>query len=141
MSAKAIAAAGFDFYIKGAGAYTLIQGITQFTPGWETQEDDTSDFDGGGNDAHLVTGRGKSWKIEGNHKEDPATGTRDVGQALVEQLADEVGEDAYCQLKIISPGGNTKEYYGTVRMDTGGGGTTTKTNWGFEFKRSGADVA
>jgi hypothetical protein len=141
MSAKAIAAAGFDIYIKSTGAYTLIGGITQFTPSFETQEDDTTAFESGGNDEHIVTGRGKSWKFEGNHKEDPATGTRDAGQVIVEALADEVGEDAYGQLKIVSPGGNVKEYLGTVRMDTGGGGTTTKTNWGFEFKRSGADVA
>lgn len=141
MSARAIAAAGWAIQVKGAGAYTTVGGIRQFTPSWETDDDDTTEFASAGNGEHLVTERRKSWAFEGNHKEDPVTGVRDAGQALVESLADEVADDAYCYLKITSPGGNVKQYYGTIRMTTGGGDKSSKTNWGFEFKRSGADVA
>jgi hypothetical protein len=91
---------------------------------------------------HLITSRGKSATFEGVYLEGDGPDTaRDPGQEAVETSAALMGTAAYGQLTITSPGGTVKVRNGTVKLtDAGGGGNDDQSKWGFEFKRSGADV-
>lgn len=64
--------------------FTTISGVSMFTLSREDEMSDVTTFDEKGYKASLATGRGLTLNLEGKWKVDPATGTRDTGQALVD---------------------------------------------------------
>jgi len=141
MSATAILAAGWTISVNTGDGYVEVKGMRKFTlnPG-ETTEKDITTFRSAGQGEHIVSKRTKSVAFEAVYLEDESTGGRDPGQAAVEAISGLIGQDAYGQIKMVSPGDNEKEFYGTFALKDIGGGVEDETSWGFEFKRSGADL-
>lgn len=64
--------------------YTTISGVNNWSWGEDAGKADARHFDDGGHNANLVVSRGITVTMEGLKQVDPATGSRDAGQALVE---------------------------------------------------------
>lgn len=97
----------------------------------------TTDFDSGGNAEHILAERSRTLSIEGHYMEDEATGDRDPGQELIDTAAELVGNAALREFQLDSPGGNRREFHGTVTPADLGGGTNDTADWGAEIEVSG----
>lgn len=118
--------------------FTEIGGINTMTIGRESEDTDTTTFDSAGNAEHNVMQRGRTLEVEGFFLEDPADGTRDPGQQMVEALGDLVGEASLRNIRITSPAGTTWTHKMSVEVGDQGGGNNDKTSWSATFTRSGA---
>lgn len=118
--------------------WAAVGGINELTIGSSAEKTDTGDFDSAGRSEHNVMERGGSIGLKGFFLEDPADGTRDVGQAAVEAAAALVGTASLDQYKFTSPGGTGKIAMASVEMDDVGGGRNAKTAWGCTLEFSGA---
>lgn len=84
---------------------------------------DATSYDDAGNDAHVVTSRGFQLSTTYNLRGDSADGSRPLGQATLESLAEEIGEGALEFFKYV-PFENADVYVfeGSVELGTVGGG-------------------
>jgi hypothetical protein len=133
MAATAVVANGFAFTFDDVE----IQGIETFTPNYNNQEVDTTDFTVArtGGSTNLITGRGFSLDLDGFRKSDGST--RDAGQAAVEAKAKLLGAAAEGTLVITYPEGDTETATVNVKMKTGGGGKFDAAKWGCTFTVQG----
>lgn len=120
--------------------WTKVGGVNTFTLSNDKTDTDTTDFDSGGFDEHMVAGRSNAISFEGFFLED-ATGVRDAGQAYIETKAEAVGPGAMAKLRITSPGGKAKQYNGSFSVGDVGGGNNDSTSWGANFTVSGKPTA
>jgi hypothetical protein len=74
--------------------------------------------------------------LEGRYLED-AAGLRDRGLALVETLADQVGDASLSRLRVVRPSGKIREHVVSARLGEIGGENNDKTAWAVTFTRSG----
>lgn len=122
------------------GSFVEIKGLNslEFSPSAETA--DTTTWDDGGWNTHLVTRRGLQITLEGLRLEDPATGARDQGQQIVEELGMQVGLAAIGKFRLTSPGGEKWEFDATVNVTPLGGGQDDGATWSAELTVQGQPV-
>lgn len=124
----------------GTASWKLMGGINTFTISNDKEDTDTTDFNSGGYSEHIVAGRSNEVSFEGFYIEDMATGDRDEGQAAVESYADLIGPDAITQVRLTSPGGKVRQFFGSFGVGDIGGGNNDATSWGANFTPSGPPV-
>jgi hypothetical protein len=112
------------------GTFVPVGGINTFGFGGTKNDTDTGDFDSGGFAEHLVTERAYTLTLSGFFLEDQDTGERDPGQAIVDELATKIGEEAIGNFKLTSPGGTVYTFSGSVEPAEVGGGKNDVTSWG-----------
>lgn len=115
-----------------------ILGLKTLSFSEESKEEECTTFSSQGNLEHKIMDRGLTIKVEGLYLEDPNGGSRDPGQLAVEVLAGKVGEDSRGTFKLVSPGGDERNFKATAKMSDCGGGESELTKWGAEIKKSGA---
>ena len=117
-----------------------IDGLNTFTPDMEAHDDEFGVF---GNPAmqHLRCAIGKTLKLEGKALVDSQSGQPDPGQAECERLANLAGISAIGLFEIIPPLGDAVSFYGTVKMDGGGGAFKEARKWACTVTRTGADAS
>jgi hypothetical protein len=93
-----------------------------------TDKIDLSDCDSDGADERIV-GHAVSFAVTANRLEDPDTGERDSGQAAVEAVQWETGEEARLQFQITSPGGLIWIFTASVECQPFGGDHKSGANW------------
>lgn len=120
-----------------APTFTRVGGVNTFTVSSDKNDTDVTDFDSGGYDEHIVTGRSNEVSFEGFYLEDPDTGTRDPGQAIIDTKTEEIGPDAFGVVRITSPGGKVRQYKASFGVGDIGGGNTDATSWGATATPSG----
>ncbi len=145
MAKTKVLARGWTFFIN-TGTYavpvwTQIHGINSFSPSPEKNDADTTDFDSAGNLEHLPASRGMSYTFEGFFLVDVADGTRDAGQARVEEVGALVGPAGLGHLRLTSPpssGAEVWDFDASFNVTPPGGGNDDAASWSFEATVSGA---
>lgn len=117
--------------------WTKINGLDEdgITYAETTREVDFMDADDGGFAKPLPYGRGYTITLKGSRIEDADTGERDVGQAAVEAVMDEMGADALLEYRISSPaasGAETLTFEAWASATPFGG--SDKAAWGVVLK-------
>ena len=64
------------------------------------------------------------------------SGERDPGQLRVEVLGKIKGNDGIEEFDLTSPGGTTKNFFGSVVVNSTGGGLNDPTGWSVEIKKT-----
>jgi hypothetical protein len=127
----------FEVYDTDTLLYVEVTGINTFTFTRGKNDADTTDFDSEGYEEHMAASRNFEITGEGFYKEDLSTGDRDLGQEIMEDYAELVGEDSLRQFRMTSPGGTEKEFNASVNIGDVGGGNDDPTSWGFTLTVSG----
>lgn len=118
--------------------YTAIKGLKSFKFGGKKKDADTTDFDSAGNEEHQVASRAKTLTVEAHHLEDPDDGSRDPGQAAIEDLAGQTGADSLGSFRLTSPGGVVRTFDASAEVSDQGGKLDDPTAFNFELTVSGA---
>ena len=117
-----------------------IGGLTSGTITLNENEEfaDTTTFDEEGYYSQEKMQVGAKIALEGKYLQDPVTGVRDVGQALVETLHDRLTYDSNHGVRFRYPGSTTwKVWSATISVGEQGGETNDKTSWSVEIVRCG----
>lgn len=117
-----------------------IKGINSFTIGMTKNDADTTSFEDGGNETHLVASRGQEFTLDGYRLEDVDTGERDPGQQLVEVLATLIGPPSIGEFVIVYPSGWEQPFTGSVSVTPAGGGNNDPNAWSVTLTVSGGVV-
>jgi len=117
--------------------WTEIKGINTLTFGSSKNDADTTSFDNGGVNTHLVASRGYTLTLEGFYMIDVETGDREPGQQLVEELADKIGPSSIGQFRLTDPAGLVRTFSASANIGDVGGGNDDPTSWGAELTISG----
>lgn len=127
-----VLARNWKFYVESdvEDTFNQISGIESFNIARDKEDLDTTDFDNGGYDSHVVISRSVELEIEGGMKADE-TGKRCIGQARIEELAEGLVKDSIAKIRIEDPFGRKYELIGTIKLGDIGGGTKDKVSWGF----------
>lgn len=127
--------------------YTTISGVNMFSLSREDEMSDVTTFDEKGYKASLATGRGLTLSFEGKWKVDPATGTRDTGQSLVDVSMKKFGVNRlrYYRVKAYETDVFTNEIgqfviWGNAKPGETGEGTFETMNWSIEIESFGRPV-
>lgn len=120
--------------------WTKVSGINSFTLSSDKEDADTTDFDTAGYNSHIVAGRSNEISFEGFFVEDPATGDRDPGQQVVEDLSELIGPEALGGVRLTSPGGKVRQFDASFTTGDVGGGINDPTSWGATATPSGPPV-
>jgi hypothetical protein len=115
---------------NSSSEFVEIGGINTFAFGGGKTDADTTGFDSEGWSEHLVAQRGRTLTIEGFFLEDPTDGTRDPGQAVIDELASKISSEAIGDFKLTTPGGKVMQFSGSVEPADVGGSTNDVTSWG-----------
>lgn len=121
--------------------WAQVGGLTSFTLSNSEGEEsaDTTDFDSNGVAESQAMQRGASCSLEGNLKRDRITKAKDAGQAVVDELAELVGEDSLGGFRFRHVDDDEWTVWTAwVSKGDNGGGNNDKTSWGATFTRSGA---
>lgn len=101
-----------------------IGGITNISPGQDSQKTDDGDFDSNGRAKHSVAERGDSFQIDMNYLEDEA-GLRDPGQQALLDVARLIGNAGKAGYRYIFPNGeDAVQFRASADMALPGGGKT-----------------
>ena len=119
-------------------AFTPIKGLVSLSFDSDKGEADTTTFDEMGRKSHMVASRGNSLSLEGQYLEDEATGTRDPGQAAIEDLADKIGPSSLGTFQLTSPGGTVRTFLASASVSGIGGGNDDPTGWKVDVVVSGS---
>ena len=131
MALVRVLARDWVFEVEGtAGTFVPVGGLHTFGLSGTKVDTDTTGFDSEGWAEHLVTERAHSLTLSGFFIEDQTTGERDPGQAIIDELATKIGEDAIGNFKLTSPGGTVMTFKGSVEPGDIGGGKNDATSWG-----------
>lgn len=115
----------------------LLSGSVNYGENEETV--DTTTWDSEGYYEQEKMQLGASLSLEGRFLQDPATGTRDPGQQLVEAHGELLGNASQINIRFRYPGATTwKVWKATVSVGEQGGGTNDKVGWAADFTRCGA---
>lgn len=117
--------------------FQKIGGIESFTLSNDAESTETTDFDSGGYNESLVSGRSQEIEIEGSFIVDVETGDRDEGQQIIEELSTRIGHESTKSFRLVSPAGVVTEYTVHSTLGDQGGGLTDKTSWGATMTVSG----
>lgn len=117
-------------------AFTTVKGLDTFTFSGGKTDADTTTFDSEGWEEHLVAGRSRTLTGAGKYLEDDS-GDQDPGQEMIEQAAEQIGEDSLVDFKLTSPSGKVRSFKASVDLGDIGGGNNDPTSFGFELKVSG----
>lgn len=128
----------YKLEIMGDTDYVVVNGLNTLTFSSEKEDADTTGFDDNGRTSHIVASRGNSLTAEGFQMIDTATGEKDEGQNLIEQLADKIGYESLGEFRLTDPGGNLKEFMASANLSDQGGGVNDPSTWGAELTVSGA---
>lgn len=109
--------------------WLAVGGLNSLTHAPSTARADTTAFDSNGRDEHIVASRGDSWTLAGFAMEDVGDGTRDEGQARIEDLGKLRGLDATGSFRMTSPGGNTITFDASAEVTLAGGGHNDAAAW------------
>ncbi|SDZ00987.1 phage tail tube protein [Thermoactinomyces sp. DSM 45892] len=136
--AKEVVASKFLFSIENkkadASRWLKLNGITSFKFGGEDETAETNSFSKQGYKGQMVVQRGWKLEFESNYLEDITTGERDPGQAYIDQLAQELGQEAQSRLKMVAPSRKHGFYIlGTPSISDMGGGVTDVMTWNFSW--------
>jgi hypothetical protein len=102
---------------------------------------DTTTFDSEGYYSQEKMQLGAKLALEGKLLQDPSTGVRDPGQALVEVHHEKLTYDSVQRIRFRYPGSTTwKVWDCTISVGEQGGETNDKTSWAAEFTRCGAPM-
>ncbi len=139
MAIQKVLARGWTIEVEDLGmplTYIPVNGIN--TIGFEDDDTktDTTDFNSAGANEHLVAERVTTMTLEGFHLEDPATGDRDPGQEMVEQVAKMTGNNSLGNFKVTSPGGKIKKFLASAKVSSGGSHNEAMS-WQVELQVSG----
>lgn len=108
--------------------WTAIAGITNISPGQDSQKTDDGDFDSAGNAKHSVVERSNSFQVDLNYLEDaatPVTGNRDPGQQALLDSAKLIGKAAKRKYRYTYPSlKKAAEFRASADMALPGGGKT-----------------
>lgn len=143
MTARQINARDLIFEVsdmESVPTWTGIGGLLTGTVNYAENEEfvDTTTWDSEGYYEQEKIQLGASLSLEGRYLQDPVTGTRDPGQALVETLALKMGYDSQIDVRFRYPGAAYwKVWKATVSVGEQGGGTNDKVSWNAEFVRCG----
>lgn len=123
------------------GTWVAIGGINTFSKTHEEETADTTTFGSEGQAESQKMQLGKTLTLEGFRLLDTATGDLDPGQALVEALAERLGEDSLGAVRFAHKDESTWAVW-TAHANLGdqGGGNNDKGAWAVTFTRSGADT-
>lgn len=137
-----ILARQWQLFIAAATANTFqkIGGIESFTLSSDSETTENTDFDSEGYAESFISGRSNEISLEGSYVVDPDTKERDLGQALVEDLAKKIGHQSLSAFRLVSPAGEITEYQVHATLGDKGGGNTDKTSWGATLGVSGKPV-
>ncbi|MFJ9657619.1 phage tail tube protein [Streptomyces griseoflavus] len=118
-----------------------IGGINTFSKSHEEETADTTTFASQGQAESQKMQIGKQLEIEGQRLRDSVSGAIDPGQAMVETLAERLGEESLGQIRFAHKDDTEWEVW-TAHANLGdqGGGNNDKTSWSATFTRSGADT-
>lgn len=110
--------------------WTHIGGITNISPGQDSQKTDDGDFDSSGRAKHSVVERSDTLQVDMIYKEDPTTGARDAGQQAVLDVAHQIGFAAKAHYRYIFPNGtDAVEFRASADLPYPGGGKTDNATW------------
>jgi hypothetical protein len=130
-----------SFEIDPGTGYVEVKGIEELTLGAETSDSTWTTKEDAGCQNGLIASRGKTIKVKGKLLVDPATGTRDPGQAAVETAAALVGYASLVSVRITpapSDQSTPEEFSATIVLDDVGGDINKEVDWGFTATRRGA---
>lgn len=118
-----------------------IGGINTFSKSHEEETADTTTFASQGQAESQKMQIGKQLELEGLRLRDSVTGAIDPGQAMVETLAERLGEESLGRVRFAHKDDTDWEVW-TAHANLGdqGGGNNDKTSWSATFTRSGADT-
>lgn len=140
MAVTKILARSWDFYVedKDSGDFVPIKGINSFTINPTKTDADVGDFDSEGMAEHLPAERAVSITLQGVFLIDRATGDRDPGQQLCEELSEKVDIDGLAKFRFI-PKTATEgwEFLASFSAGPTGGGRNDGTGWQCEVTRTG----
>ena len=127
-----VLARNWKFFVETATdkTYQQISGIESFTITRDKEDLDTTDFDNGGYDSHIVVSRSVELSVEGGMRMD-TDGLRCVGQARVETIGEGLVTESIGSFHVEDPAGNIFQLSGSVKVGDVGGGLKDKTSWGF----------
>lgn len=112
-----------------APVWTPVGGITNISPGQDSQKTDDGDFDSGGRARHSVVERSDTFQVDMLYKEDD-TGTRDAGQQAILDVARLYGAAAKVPFRYVFPSGTEGvEFKASVDLPYPGGGKTDNAAW------------
>lgn len=116
-------------------------GITSHSISRSSKNTDTTTYGSDGDAEQQIMERGLSLKLEGFRLVDPSTGALDPGQALVEALGDQKGDDSLGSIRFAGPGAvNWTVWTATAELGDEGGDQNAKESWSCTFTRSGAST-
>jgi hypothetical protein len=121
----------------GGDSWVKINGLNTLTHSPTSSDAETTDFNSAGHSEHMKAERGESWTLAGFTLEDVATGDRDPGQLLVENLAQKMGLTSLESFQIRSPGGNTATFQASAEVTRAGGGNNDPAAWQAVVRVSG----
>mgnify|MGYP001191700210 CR=1 FL=1 len=121
----------------GDPIWTRVNGLTSIGFSSSKNDADTTDFDSEGVQTHLPASRGYELTLEGQMLEDQDTGERDEGQQFLEELSYKIGPDGLGNFRLTSPGGNMREFQGSVNIEGPSGGNDDPTAWNVTVRVSG----
>ena len=125
----------------GTPVWTRLEGINTFTISRSANEAtvETTDFDSAGNYEGEVMQRGATLQVAGQKKLDAAGTASAPGQAVVNALAQELGQDSLGGVRFRHTTETAWEVWTAyVSPADEGGGNNDKSSWGATFTRSGA---
>lgn len=115
-------------------------GIETFTKSHSSETTPTTSFASQGQAESQKMELSKTLSIEGRRLRDPVSGALDPGQALVENLADRLGEDSLSGFRFAHADDTSWTVWSAhVELGDQGGGNNDKVSWSATFTRSGAD--
>jgi len=118
------------------GAYQNIGGINNSSLSVSTERTDATDFDSGGWESGIVVGRGQEITLSGFRLEDVTTKDRDAGQARIEALADQFGDNAFGNFRFTTPGGKKLRFVASIQIGSSGS-DTEPVSWEATLKVEG----
>lgn len=142
-AATKILSRGFKFEINTgtdlSPVWVAIGGINTFSFDPSKADVDTTDFDSNGRNEHLVASRTAAMTLGGFRKEDLTDGTRDLGQAAVEEAAEEIGPDSLTGFRFYNETSlKGKQFKASYNVTGPGGGNDDAANWNVDVTVSGA---
>lgn len=144
MAPVKIPARNLIFQVQAADGVTWLQigGLTelQVDPSANSAKADVTTFDSGGNYEERIMQRGAMITLSGFRIQDSLTAVQDSGQARVDVLSVQTGENSLGSVRFRygTADPTWKVWSCTVDPSAVGGKTNDESSWGAKITRSGA---
>ncbi len=128
---------GWKTEINTTGStFVEIKGVNEHSLSFDSADADITTKESGAWSEHIIARRSMEISLKGFRLEDE-NGVRDPGQVAVEAAAVLTDYASLKNFKTTSPGGEVREYAGTVSLDDLGGSIDEGQSWGCTIKQSG----